>query len=154
VCEIALRDSLVLSAVQTVLRMILRILPPIFIMGIFPISYVIRVAFRNVWVYLPLLRLDYNTARTVGMVCFVLDFIFHYVFVFRASKSTFMFIWISILRIDLKPVRSSSARLGCILVRMYGALNVCCTLRMRFCASYISSFKTLFSILGYIMLSF
>jgi len=32
----------VLSAVQTVLRMILRILPPILIIRIFPISYVIR----------------------------------------------------------------------------------------------------------------
>jgi hypothetical protein len=42
-----------------------------------------------------------------------------------------------------------------ILARKYGARNVRCTLRMRFWASYISSFKTLlFSILGYIMLSF
>jgi hypothetical protein len=65
-----------------------------------------------------------------------------------------MFIWISLLRIDLKPVRNSSARFGRILARKDGASNVLCTLRMRFCASYISSFKTLFSILGYIMLSF
>jgi len=65
-----------------------------------------------------------------------------------------MFIWISLLRIDVKPVRRSSARFGRILARKYGALNVSCTLRMRFCASYISSFKTLFSILRHIMLSF
>jgi hypothetical protein len=64
-----------------------------------------------------------------------------------------MFIWISLLRIDLKPVRNSSARFGCILTRKDGALNVRCTLRMRFCTAYISSFKTLFSIRGYIMLS-
>jgi hypothetical protein len=38
----ALRDSIVLSAVETVLRMILRILPPILIVRIFPISSVIR----------------------------------------------------------------------------------------------------------------
>jgi hypothetical protein len=87
------------------------------------------------------------------MVCFVLDFILHYVFVFRASRSTFMFIWISILHIDLKPVRSGSARFGHILAREYSALNVLCTLCMQFCASYISSFKTLFSMLGYVMLS-
>jgi hypothetical protein len=68
--------------------------------------------------------------------------------------SAFMFIWISLLRNDLKPVRNSIARFGGILTRKDGALNVRCTLRMRFCASYISSFKTLFSILGYIMLSF
>jgi hypothetical protein len=55
---------------------------------------------------------------------------------------------------DQKPVRNSSARLGRVLTRKDGALNVRCTLRMRFCASYISSFKTLFSILVYIMLSF
>jgi hypothetical protein len=65
-----------------------------------------------------------------------------------------MFIWILLLRIDLKPVRNSSARLGHILARKDGALNVRCTLRMRFCAPYVSSFKTLFSILAYIMLSF
>jgi hypothetical protein len=40
--EIALRDSVVLSAVQTVLHMILSILPPMFIIRIFPKSYVIR----------------------------------------------------------------------------------------------------------------
>jgi hypothetical protein len=68
--------------------------------------------------------------------------------------STFMFIWISFLRIDLKPVRNSSARFGRILARKDGAINVRYTLHMRFCASYISSFKTLFSILGYIVLSF
>jgi hypothetical protein len=73
---------------------------------------------------------------------------------FKASRSTFMFIWISLLRIDLKPVRNSSASFVLILARKDGALNVRCTLRMRFCASYMSSFKTLFSILGYIMLSF
>jgi hypothetical protein len=50
--------------------------------------------------------------------------------------------------------RNSSARFGRILARKNGALNVRRTLRMRFCASYISSFKTLFSILGSIMLSF
>jgi hypothetical protein len=65
-----------------------------------------------------------------------------------------MFIWILLLRINQKPVQNSSARSGCTLVRKDGALNVRCTLRMRFCTSYISSFKTLFSILGYIMLSF
>jgi hypothetical protein len=32
----------VFSAVQTVLRMILRTLPPVFIIRIFPVSYVIR----------------------------------------------------------------------------------------------------------------
>jgi hypothetical protein len=65
-----------------------------------------------------------------------------------------MSIWISLLRIDLKPVGNSSARFGRILARKDGALNVRCTLRMRFCASYISSFKTVFCILGYIKLSF
>jgi hypothetical protein len=65
-----------------------------------------------------------------------------------------MFVWISLLRIDLKPVRNSSARFGRILARKDGALNVRCTLCMRFCASYIFSFNALFSILGYIMLSF
>jgi hypothetical protein len=40
------------------------------------------------------------------------------------------------------------------LARKDGALNIRCILRMRFCASNISSFKTLFSVLGYIMLSF
>jgi hypothetical protein len=65
-----------------------------------------------------------------------------------------MFIWISLLHIDLKPVRNSSERFGHILARKDGALNVRCTLRMQFCASYISSFKALFSILGYIMLGF
>jgi hypothetical protein len=69
-------------------------------------------------------------------------------------SSTFMFIWISLLRIDLKPVRNSSARIGRILARKDGARNVRCTLRMRFCTFYSSSFETLFSILGYIMLSF
>jgi hypothetical protein len=65
-----------------------------------------------------------------------------------------MFIWISLLRIDLKPVGNSSARFGRILARKDGALNVRCTLRMQFCASYIFSFKTLFCILGYIMWGF
>jgi hypothetical protein len=65
-----------------------------------------------------------------------------------------MFMWISLLRIDLKPVRNSSARFGHILARKDGAHNVRCTLRMRFSASCISSFKTFFSILFYIMLSF
>jgi hypothetical protein len=65
-----------------------------------------------------------------------------------------MFIWNSLLHIDLKPVRRSSARFERILARKDGVSNVRCTLRMRFCASYISSFKTLFSILGYIMLNF
>jgi hypothetical protein len=51
---------------------------------------------------------------------------------------------------DLKPVRNSSARYERILARKNSALNVRCTLRMRFCASYMSSFKTLFSILGYV----
>jgi hypothetical protein len=68
--------------------------------------------------------------------------------------STFMFIWILLLRFDLKPVRNSSASFGPTLATKDGALNFQCTLRMRFGASYISSFKTLFSILGYIMLSF
>jgi hypothetical protein len=53
----------------------------------------------------------------------------------------------------LKPVRNSSARFGSILAIKDGSLNVRCTMRMRFCASCISSFKTLFSILGYNMLS-
>jgi hypothetical protein len=65
-----------------------------------------------------------------------------------------MLIWISLLRIDLKPVRNSSACLVRILAKNDGALNVRCTLRMRFCASYISPFKALFSGLRYIMLSF
>jgi hypothetical protein len=65
-----------------------------------------------------------------------------------------MFIWISLLRIDLKPVRNSSARFGCMLPKKDGSLNFRCALHMRFCAPYISSFKTLFSALGYIMLSF
>jgi hypothetical protein len=73
---------------------------------------------------------------------------------FRASMSTFILIWISLLRMDLKPVRICSVRFGRILARKCGALNVRCTLRMRFCASYISSFKTLLSVLGCIMLSF
>jgi hypothetical protein len=77
-----------------------------------------------------------------------------YFFFDRASRSTLMFIRISLLRIDPKPVRNSSASFGRMLARNDGALNVRCTLRMRFCASYISSFKTLFSILGYIMLIF
>jgi hypothetical protein len=63
-----------------------------------------------------------------------------------------MFIWISLPRIDLKPVRNSSARFGRILARKNGALNVRCTLCMRFCASYMS-FNKHFPILGYIMLS-
>jgi hypothetical protein len=65
-----------------------------------------------------------------------------------------MFVWISLLRIDLKPVRNSSARFRRILARKDGALNVQCTLLMRFCASYVSSFKKLFPVLGYIVLSF
>jgi hypothetical protein len=65
-----------------------------------------------------------------------------------------MFIWILVLHIDLKPVRNSSASFVRILARKDGALNFQCTLCMRFLASYISSFKTLFSILGYIMLIF
>jgi hypothetical protein len=70
------------------------------------------------------------------------------------SRSTFMLMWISLLCIDLKPVRNSIARFGRILARKDGALNVRCTLRMRFWASYISSFKILFSVLGYVMLNF
>jgi hypothetical protein len=54
----------------------------------------------------------------------------------------------------LKPVRNSSARFGRILARKDGAIYVRCTLRMRFCAAYISSFKALFSVLCYIILSF
>jgi hypothetical protein len=65
-----------------------------------------------------------------------------------------MFTWISLHRFDVKPVRNSTARFGRILTRKDGALNVRSTLRMRFCAAYISSFKILFSVLGYIMLSF
>jgi hypothetical protein len=117
------------------------------------------------------------------MICFVFDFILHHVFFLHQwlvamirpsqclldvtctpeikatpasvhpSRSTFMFIWISLLRIDPKPVRNSNAKFRRILARKDGALNVRCTLRMRFCSSYISSLKTLFSILGYIMLS-
>jgi hypothetical protein len=68
--------------------------------------------------------------------------------------STFMFIWISLLRIDVKPVRNSIASSGRILATKDGVLNVRCTLRMRFCASCISSFKILFSVLGYIVLNF
>jgi hypothetical protein len=37
-----------------------------------------------------------------------------------------------------------------ILARKDGALNFRCTLRKQFCASYISSFKTIFSILCYV----
>jgi hypothetical protein len=118
------------------------------------------------------------------MICFVLDFILHYVFVshqcvvarirpsqslidrtctpdkkrrwrrIRASSLTFMLIWIFLLRIDLKPIRNRSARFGRILATKDGTPNVRCTLHMRFCASSISSFKTLFSKLVYIMLSF
>jgi hypothetical protein len=115
------------------------------------------------------------------MICFLSDFIPPYVFVLtpmrsskdtvntaldrydrdagaksdtEASRSTFMFIWISLIRMDLKPVRNSSARFGRILARKEGALNVQCSLHVRFYASCISSFKTLFSILGYILLSF
>jgi hypothetical protein len=44
-------------------------------------------------------------------------------------------IWISLLRIDLKPIRNSSARFGSIFARKDCALHVRCTLRMRFCAS-------------------
>jgi hypothetical protein len=73
---------------------------------------------------------------------------------FRSYRSTFMFIWISLFRIYLKPVRNSSARIGRVLARKDGTLNFRCALRMRFCASYTSSFKTLFSILSYIMLGF
>jgi hypothetical protein len=65
-----------------------------------------------------------------------------------------MFMWISVLRIDLKPLRNSSARFGRMLARKDGALNLRCTLRIRFCAPCISSLKTLSSVLGYIMLSF
>jgi hypothetical protein len=65
-----------------------------------------------------------------------------------------MFICISLLRIDVKRIRSSSARFGLVLARTYGDVNVRCTLRMRLCASYISTFKTLFTILDYIMLGF
>jgi hypothetical protein len=64
------------------------------------------------------------------------------------------FIWISLLRIDLKPVRNSSVSFGRILARNDSTLNVRCTLRIRFCASYVSFFKALFSVLVYIMLSF
>jgi hypothetical protein len=63
---------------------------------------------------------------------------------FRFSVSTF-FVFL---------FRNSSARFGRILARKDSALNVRCTLRMRFCTSYISSFKTLFSILGCIMWRF
>jgi hypothetical protein len=73
---------------------------------------------------------------------------------FRASRSTSVFIWISLARIDLKPVRNSSARFGRILARRNGALNARCTLLMLFCTSCISSFKTLFSVVGHIMLGF
>jgi hypothetical protein len=64
-----------------------------------------------------------------------------------------MFIWISLHHIDLKPIRNSSARFGRISAGKDDAFNVRCTLRMRFCASYIFSFKIFFSVLGYIMLS-
>jgi hypothetical protein len=73
---------------------------------------------------------------------------------FWVSISTFIFIWISLVHIDLKPIRSSRAIFGRILARNYGVLNVRCALLMRFYTSYISSFKTLFSILGHIMLCF
>jgi hypothetical protein len=65
-----------------------------------------------------------------------------------------VFVWISLLLIDLKPVRNCSARFRRILARKDGALNIRDTLRMRFCASYISSFKKRFSLRGCIMLSF
>jgi hypothetical protein len=64
-----------------------------------------------------------------------------------------MFILIALVDIDLKPVRNSSAKFEHMLARKDGALNIRCTLHMLFFASYISS-KTLFSLLGYIMLDF
>jgi hypothetical protein len=118
------------------------------------------------------------------MIFFVFDFILHFVFVLHqyveaiiwpsqplvdmkympeikatpasvpGVKFDFYIHMDWVLRIDLKPVRKSSARFGRILARKGGALNIRCTLRMRFCASCISSFKTLFSVLGYIMSSF
>jgi len=42
-----------------------------------------------------------------------------------------MFIWISLLRIDLKPVRNSIASFERILARKDGALKFRCTLHMR-----------------------
>jgi len=171
---IELRDSVVLSALQTVLCMILRILRPILITKILPISQVIRGCLSECLGVINFVEV---------LICFIFDFTLHYIFVLhqcvvarirqsksligtctteikatpasvQASNSTFMFIWFSLLRIDLKPVRNSNARFGRTLARKDGALNVRCTLRMRFCASYISSFKTRFSILGYIILSF
>jgi hypothetical protein len=65
-----------------------------------------------------------------------------------------MLVWTSLLCIDLKRVRNSSARFGHLLARKDSALNIRCTLRMRFCSSYFSSFKTLFSMLVYIVLNF
>jgi hypothetical protein len=58
--------------------------------------------------------------------------------------------WYLLIRYDSLVIAIKSKYLA----RKDGAPNVRCTLRMRFCASYISSFKTLFSILGYITLSF
>jgi hypothetical protein len=68
--------------------------------------------------------------------------------------STFMFIWVSLPPTEIKPVRNSVASSGRTLARKVGAFNFRGTLRMLFCASYISSLKTHFSVLGYIMLSF
>jgi hypothetical protein len=58
----------------------------------------------------------------------------------------------SLLRVVLKPVRISSANFGLILAGKDGTLNVRCTLRMWFCTSYTSFFKTLLSILCYVEL--
>jgi hypothetical protein len=67
--------------------------------------------------------------------------------------STFMFIWMSLLRIDLKHVRNSSARFGRILARKDVALNFDVHCACGF-ANRTSLFKSLFPILCYIRLSF
>jgi hypothetical protein len=79
VCEIALRDSVVLSAVQTVLRMILCLLPPILIIRIFPISQVIRGCLSECLGVINFVEVRFDTGRRVGMICF--DFILDYIFV-------------------------------------------------------------------------
>jgi hypothetical protein len=113
------------------------------------------------------------------MICFVFNFSLHYVFLFhqcvlarirplhssidmtrtsgikaKPASVQGVYVHMDFASPYRKSVRNSSARFVRILARKYGALNVRCTQRIRFCASYISSFKTLFFIVGCIMLSF
>jgi hypothetical protein len=79
--EIALWDSVVLSVVQTVLEMILRILPPILIIRIFSVSFVIRGCLSECLGVITFVEVRLYTGRTIGMIYFLFDFILHYVFV-------------------------------------------------------------------------